>query len=73
MIIQNDDGSGTYTASSPDDFLGWEILHVEEWKPEVKRVYMRRIEPNGYGVFQMVFADDDIIPKEHDAIPSVNV
>jgi hypothetical protein len=64
MIIRNeDDPGGSCTATEASDFDGWEIIHVGNWKPGVKRVYMRKIDPSGSGSFQMVFADESIVPE----------
>jgi hypothetical protein len=46
-------------AESKDDFLGWEILAIEDYKLDVKRVYMRAINPNGSGVFMIVYSDTE--------------
>ena len=64
MIIQNFDNS--YTATVKSDFDGWKILAVEDWKPGVKRVHMLKTYPNSSGVFEIVFANDIIAPKESD-------
>jgi hypothetical protein len=49
-----------YVAETEADFDGFEILLVEDWKPGVKRVYMRKIYPNGSGSFDIVFADEKL-------------
>ena len=33
-------GEPYYLVTSRDDLLGWNILHVEHWKPGVKRLHV---------------------------------
>ena len=50
-----------YVAESKGDFDGFEILLVEDWKPGVKRVHVRKIYPDGSGSFYIIFADEKLI------------
>lgn len=50
-----------YIADSKEDFVGWEILLIEDWKPGIKRVSMRKIKPMGWGSFLIVFSKDEYI------------
>ena len=57
---------------SKDDFNGWELLWVEQWKPGVKRVFMRKINPNGQATFMTVFSRDEHLeglPVRENSIP----
>lgn len=53
--------NGYSIAESTADFDGWEILLIEDWKPTIKRVHMRKISSTAS--FLMVYASDDIIPR----------
>jgi hypothetical protein len=48
---------------SEDDFEGWDILSVSDYKPNVVQVYMRKV---GYGVGEFIIAYSYIkfLPKE---------
>ena len=48
---------GAYVIENESDFWGWEILHIEDYKPGVKRVFMQR--PTGMGQeFTFVYSDE---------------
>lgn len=49
-----------YIAESKADFDGFEILSIEDWKPGVKRVNMRKIYPDQSASFYIVFADEKL-------------
>jgi len=52
-----DPNGSAYIAESKEDFNGWQILLVEDYKPGVKRVRMRRNHS-----FMVIYAGDDIAP-----------
>jgi len=47
-------------AESMDDFKGWDILNIIDFKPGVKLIYMRKVYPNGSGSFMSIFSKDEI-------------
>jgi len=58
-----------YFVDSRDDFVGWEILHSEEWKPGIKRVSMRRTEKNDkYPAFIIAYCRDELLRGMQDVI-----
>ncbi len=52
-----DPNGSAYIAESKEDFNGWQILTVEDYKPGVKRVRMRRNHS-----FMIIYADEAIAP-----------
>ncbi len=45
---------------SKDDFNGWSILNVEDWKPGVKRVTIRKMGNAGTTIL-IVFSKDEYL------------
>ena len=56
-----DPNGSAYIAESKEDFNGWTILTVEDYKPGVKRVRMRRNHS-----FMVIYADEAIAPDVTD-------
>ena len=54
------------------EFDGWEILEIEDWKPNVKRVHMRR-SFNGGMEFRMVFSDDKYTKRIENANSTLSI
>lgn len=53
---------GFYVAESKDDFSGWEILHIEDFKIGIKRLHVRlNSKPS---VFRLVYCADEFVPTE---------
>ncbi len=48
------------TAETVEDVLTWQILHAERFKPNVVRLHVWKINPEGGGSFCFVYADDDL-------------
>lgn len=44
-----------------EDFKGWEVLHTEEWKPGIKRVSMKRVNPSGFAEFIIAYCRDEFL------------
>ena len=52
--------NNSYVAENETDFDGFEILMIDDWKPGVKRVHMRKIYPGGSGSFYLLFTDEKL-------------
>ena len=50
-------------AESKEDFSRWEVLHVEDFKPGVKRVHVRSSN-KAPAEFRMVYAAEEHVPTE---------
>ena len=56
--MKYDESGKAFIIESPDDFVGWTIIGIEEWKLGVKRVSMTR--PCRLGSeFRMVYSADE--------------
>lgn len=66
-MIFDTDGQ-CYVATKADDFKGWEILGVMQFKPAVKVVHCRRSRP-GLRIeeFRTVYCADEVAPPCHSA------
>jgi len=52
-----------YIIESKEDFAGWEILLVQQWKVGVKQVHMRKVDSSGYGTFMIVYFREEFLPE----------
>ncbi len=50
-----------YVIDNREDFIGWDILNIEHYKPGVKRVTMRKMNPDESGSVMIVFAKDKYV------------
>lgn len=67
MKIQEVDGKEYYIAQSPRDFDNWDILCVEDFKEDVKCVYVRSPgEENIQGIrgFAKIYSKNEFLPYQ---------
>lgn len=63
-MIFDTDGQ-CYIATKRDDFKGWEILGVQQFKEGVKVVHCKRPRPNlgaGFQEFRTVYCSNEVAP-----------
>lgn len=52
-----------YVAESQNDFSGWEILYIEDFKPGVNKVHIRLLNQTP-AQFRVVYCDEKYLPTE---------
>ena len=68
---------GHIIADSKADFTGWEVMRIESYKPGIKRVFVRKVNPDGSGSMMIIYSEnkytEDLILRKNSVPRSGNV